>query len=325
MTNIWTEAYKEVREPFFEMEDPYTNLSEEKKEKEKEEKGEKEESEDAGEDQEHKYKKSGKKSKDYDGDGEVEDESDEYAGVKDKAIKKAMKEERDLHSKKGKNEQVKEMPSGKRNKVEINPSIKEEVEEWVNYLISEGYDLSEFTWEELEEIYVTEARDGYGDDSKFNKPDDRIKRPGTDVPKPKKGGYGRITSVMPKQISGHATRTISANTKVRGEDPGAPRSQKIAKTTKLVKKDGKWVKNEEVIAWVEDLIQEGYDFSELTWDEVFDLYEETMVNDGSSKRKAAQAQIRKELADVQLAKANAAAQKQTNESVIIYLENRYNL
>jgi len=70
----------------------------EKEEKdEKEEKGEKEsddESEDAGEDQEDKYpKKSGKKSKDYDGDGEVEDETDEYAGVKDKAIKKAMKKE----------------------------------------------------------------------------------------------------------------------------------------------------------------------------------------------------------------------------------------
>jgi hypothetical protein len=49
---------------------------------------------DAGEDQEHKYpKKSGKKSKDYDGDGEVEDETDEYAGVKDRAIKKAMKKE----------------------------------------------------------------------------------------------------------------------------------------------------------------------------------------------------------------------------------------
>jgi hypothetical protein len=44
----------------------------------------------AGEDQEHKYtKKSGKKSKDFDGDGTVEDETDEYAGVKDRAIKKA--------------------------------------------------------------------------------------------------------------------------------------------------------------------------------------------------------------------------------------------
>ncbi len=47
----------------------------------------------SGEKEEHKYKKSGKKSKDYDGDGEVEDESHEYAGVKDRAIKKAMKKE----------------------------------------------------------------------------------------------------------------------------------------------------------------------------------------------------------------------------------------
>jgi len=45
---------------------------------------------DAGEDQEDKYtKKSGKKSKDFDGDGDVEDNTDEYAGVKDRAIKKA--------------------------------------------------------------------------------------------------------------------------------------------------------------------------------------------------------------------------------------------
>ena len=48
----------------------------------------------AGEDQEDKYtKKSGKKSKDFDGDGDVEDETDEYAGVKDRAIKNATKEE----------------------------------------------------------------------------------------------------------------------------------------------------------------------------------------------------------------------------------------
>lgn len=46
-----------------------------------------------GETEEKKYKKSGKKSKDYDGDGTVEDESHEYAGVKDRAIKKAMRKE----------------------------------------------------------------------------------------------------------------------------------------------------------------------------------------------------------------------------------------
>jgi len=60
----------------------------EKKEKEDDDKDDK-----AGEEQEHKYPKSGKKSKDFDGDGDVEDEAHEYAGVKDKAIKKAMKKE----------------------------------------------------------------------------------------------------------------------------------------------------------------------------------------------------------------------------------------
>lgn len=49
-----------------------------------------EECDDYGEKYEGNYKKRGKKSKDYDGDGEIEDEADEYAGVKDKAIRRAM-------------------------------------------------------------------------------------------------------------------------------------------------------------------------------------------------------------------------------------------
>ena len=129
-------------------------------------------------------------------------------------------------------------------------------ENWVNSLIDEGYDLSDYTWEEMYEAYVDEARDGYGDDSKFKQDTDaKSFRPGKDVPKVKK--FGRITGAMPPQISGHATRTISANTRVRGEDPGAPRSQKIAKTKKMVKKDGKWVKEAYDIV-LEHLLEEGY-------------------------------------------------------------------
>lgn len=45
------------------------------------------------------------------------------------------------------------MKSGKKNKVVINPPIREEVQEWVDELVSEGYDLSEFTWEEMTKIY----------------------------------------------------------------------------------------------------------------------------------------------------------------------------
>ena len=55
---------------------------------------EEQDEEKSGEKYEGKYKKTGKKSKDYDDDGTVEDEADEYAGVKDKAIKNA-KEKKD--------------------------------------------------------------------------------------------------------------------------------------------------------------------------------------------------------------------------------------
>jgi thioester reductase-like protein len=34
----------------------------------------------------------------------------------------------------------------------------EEVEIWVNSLLEEGYDLSDYTWEEMYEAYVEEAR-----------------------------------------------------------------------------------------------------------------------------------------------------------------------
>lgn len=209
MTNIWADSFKDLRDPFFQIQDPYT-LTEEKKEKE-----EKNDEDDAGEDQEHKYKKRGKKSKDYDGDGEVEDEAHEYAGVKDKAIKKAMKEDRDLHSNKDKNKKI-DTNKSVNNKIKINPTVREEFESWVNELLEEGYDLSEYTWDELEEIYEANS------------------------------------TAMP------------------------PRGDAETKT------------------------------------------------DITAKRRTAQMQIRKELADVQLAKAKSQS-AQTNESVISYLSNRYNL
>lgn len=211
MTNIWADSFKEIREPFFNIEDPYT-LTEGKKEKEENDE------DDAGEDQEHKYtKKSGKKSKDYDGDGEVEDETDEYAGVKDRAIKKAMKmkEERELQSKRKKDKL--DVMKGS-NKIDTKPSIPEEVQLWVEELLEEGYDLSEYTWEDMYEFYINEAN----------------------------------SAVAP---AGDA---------------------------------------------------------------------ETQTVDSSAKRRTAQMQIRKELADVQLAKSKAQS-GQTNESVISYLENRYNI
>ena len=35
----------------------------------------------------------------------------------------------------------------------------EEVETWVNSLLEEGYDLSDYTWEEMYESYIEEVKD----------------------------------------------------------------------------------------------------------------------------------------------------------------------
>jgi hypothetical protein len=50
---------------------------------------------------------------------------------------------------------------------------------------------------------------GYGAPEKFKKPDDNIENPGTTVPAPKKGGYGRISPVIPYGIGANATPTRS--------------------------------------------------------------------------------------------------------------------
>ena len=126
----------------------------------------------------------------------------------------------------------------------------EEFDVILEYLLDEGYDLSDYTWDEMYEIY-NEAykggpefgmkyskskplsgkkgdRSGYGGDEKFTKPDDKIENPGTTVPPFKKGGYGRIMSNIPHGIGAHRDKTASRITKITGKDPGAPTSQKMA-------------------------------------------------------------------------------------------------
>ena len=103
---------------------------------------------------------------------------------------------------------------------------------------------------------------GYGKDEKFNKPDDKIKKPGTTVPAPKKGGYGRIMSNIPYGIGDHRDKTQSNVSKIRGRDVGAPRSQKLApqekkKNLEIIRK----TKNEEVDLYdviLSHLLDEGY-------------------------------------------------------------------
>ena len=103
---------------------------------------------------------------------------------------------------------------------------------------------------------------GYGADEKFKKPDDKIEKPGTEVPAPKKGGYGRIFSNIPYGIGAHANRNRSRNSTIRGMDPGAPRSEKLAPTEKkkpskeIVRKRKDTIESYNII--LSYLLDEGY-------------------------------------------------------------------
>jgi hypothetical protein len=117
--------------------------------------------------------------------------------------------------------------------------------------------------EEMEELGlisdIDEAKDGYGDDSKFRQDTDAASfRPGKDVPKVKK--FGRISRSIPHGIGDHANKTQSRVSTIVGKDPTAPRSQTLPiepKKPKMVKKDGKWVKEAYDIV-LEHLLDEGY-------------------------------------------------------------------
>jgi hypothetical protein len=150
----------------------------------------------AGEDQEHKYtKKSGKKSKDYDKDGAVEDETDEYAGVKDAAIKKATgKKCSKCNEEPCECDEVKESScgtTGKKTKKMVEGAdfsfvldeltdedllflsddlIEEVVEEFFYETLEEGYEIDELETLLIEQVeseltYLEEAKVTVGHDS----------------------------------------------------------------------------------------------------------------------------------------------------------------
>jgi hypothetical protein len=131
----------------------------------------------------------------------------------------------------------------------------QEFKSWVTDLLDEGYDLSDYTWNEMYDIYNEEYKGGpefgmkyskpkplsgekntdktgYGGDEKFTKPDDKIEKPGTTVPPFKKGGYGRIMSNIPHSIGAHRDKIASRITTTTGGDPGAPTSQKMRPSEK---------------------------------------------------------------------------------------------
>ena len=66
------------------------------------------------------------------------------------------------------------------NKVGGSKGLPEEVENWINSLIEEGYDLSDYTWDEMAEIYLNESgwhRRNPDQIGSSNDPDVRMKKP----------------------------------------------------------------------------------------------------------------------------------------------------
>lgn len=154
MSNIWADTFSAIRDP---------HLSEEKKEKE--EKGEKKHSEGPAEEKAEKNgeKKNDKPKKWWDDDGDGKGyEKGEVSGKFPK--KKVAKEERELHSKNGKNDKL-DVRKGIHNKINTKPTVSEEVDAWMDELIAEGYDLSKFTLDEIVGIYESvqlDEADTYG-------------------------------------------------------------------------------------------------------------------------------------------------------------------
>lgn len=142
MTNIWAQSFEEVRQPFFEKEDPYTSIEE---------------------------KKNYDPSRDQDQDGDNDFADNMVARMvasgkmsKVQAIAKTRKKKYNKESfeltevidkKKESQDDKLDVKKGIRNNVKINPQISEELEQWVNEVLEEGYDLSRFTWDEILEIY----------------------------------------------------------------------------------------------------------------------------------------------------------------------------
>lgn len=116
MDNIWAQSFKDIRKPFFEIEDPYT-LQEKAA------------------------------AEDYDKDGKIESGPDEFLGSRDKAIKNSIKSK--------KSTKIDGYPGKANNKVDVCPtdSKNEEVDAWILKLLDEGYDLSDYTLEDMYEIY----------------------------------------------------------------------------------------------------------------------------------------------------------------------------
>jgi hypothetical protein len=215
--------------------------------------------------------------------------------------------------------------------------LPEDFELWVSNLLEEGYDLSDYTWDEIVEIYEDYKPWDFGPKQKAQAKHSQL------VQRKKAGGSPRGTATRANKIAsvGREMRTTldknsaatGANPAKQGLQPATQRHTVAAMrgagggTTATKAYNVKPLKSsrggssslggvgnasgtqrytpgaggryglagtglaDEFELWVQELINEGYDLSDYTWDEIVEIYEETEEEKKKNERRARVAEL----------------------------------
>ena len=362
MTNIWTNTFEDIRKPHFEMEDPYTSLQEKKEGKEvkkwwdddgdgkgyeegevegkfKKKKKVEEEVEQIDEISLKTKIKAYSASRDVDADyaygSKVHDQGDRIK----KAIVKKHGEKAGEHA---------ERSAETQNFGRGTPRAKPRIEKNRTYRTTKagsmhGQDQAKLKSDLIKrrnEEYMDEAQVANRDPDKYESGEKKKYAPvrGERTPMPPRGNKKREDF----------EKWYAANVKEETLYTSKSSQQKIDVRKGIKNKiDTKPTTSEEVETWVAELVAEGYDLSEFTWEEMTDIYLDeagtsamaprgdyqtttataTQKQDPNApliaaKAKAAKAKVTKEIADLQVAKQSQRMKVDTNESVILYLAHR---
>jgi hypothetical protein len=171
----------------------------------------------------------------------------------------------------------------------------EDFDLWIDALIEEGYDLSEYTWNEMYEIYEETAKEKEerlatrrarvkelqsqgremtssrrakqkADQRKEQQRHEKIERLGGDILNQIQGKSGKVSDKpmgsdgpVEKESAPEATRRLNKN--LRRDTLGTAADQVL-----------KQIRKEHIESWVKELIEEGYDLSTWSEEEIVDLY-----------------------------------------------------
>jgi hypothetical protein len=166
----------------------------------------------------------------------------------------------------------------------------EEFDLWVNALIYEGYDLSEYTWDEMIEIYEETEEERKRNDRRARVAE--LQAQGRVMTSSKRASQKAAQRKQEKkeEMADRLLRSIQASGSTRSsstpmgttepeEKPEVPTANR--KLGGKVKKDDlasqanailRTIKNENIQLWVNDLINEGYDLTGWTSKEITKLY-----------------------------------------------------